>query len=177
MSAEGVQETFLPGEASEQELAGEVYDFLAAHEERHGSRPALQYALVGSDLHDRVELPRDVHRALVQIVAALKTGRAVTVAPQSTTLTTQQAADLLGVSRPTIVKLLERGEIAHERVGSRRRLRLQDVLSYRTRRRAAQHDAIAETLGDIRDDTDPETVIAVLKEARRVVAARRRDEK
>ena len=174
MSTVGGQETYLLGEASEQELAAQVFDFLAAHEVRHGARPATQYALVGADAHDRVELPRDVHLALVQIVAALKTGRAVTVAPQSTTLTTQQTADLLGVSRPTVVKLIERGELPHERVGSRRRLLLHDVLDYRARRRAAAYDAIAASLGDADDVTAPEKVIAAVKEARGIVAARRR---
>lgn len=64
-------------------------------------------------------------------MAALHAGKAVTIAPQSMTLTTQQAADLLGVSRPTVVRLIKSGELAAERIGNRHRLVLDDVLAYR----------------------------------------------
>lgn len=69
------------------------------------------------------------------MVAALHAGKAVTIAPQSMTLTTQQAADLLGVSRPTVVRLIKSGELAAERIGNRHRLVLDDVLAYREARR------------------------------------------
>lgn len=64
-------------------------------------------------------------------MAALHAGKAVTIAPQSMTLTTQQAADLLGVSRPTVVRLIKSGELAAERIGNRHRLVLDDVLAGR----------------------------------------------
>lgn len=70
-------------------------------------------------------------------MAALHAGKAVTIAPQSMTLTTQQAADLLGVSRPTVVRLIKSGELAAERIGNRHRLVLDDVLAYREARRSA----------------------------------------
>lgn len=70
-------------------------------------------------------------------MAALHAGKAVTIAPQSMTLTTQQAADLLGVSRPTVVRLIKSGELAAERIGNRHRLVLDDVLAYREARPAA----------------------------------------
>ncbi|MCW2649850.1 MAG: excisionase [Mycobacterium sp.] len=63
-------------------------------------------------------------------MAALHAGKAVTIAPRSMTLTTQRAADLLGVSRPTVVCLINDGELAAERVGNRHRLVLDDVLAY-----------------------------------------------
>ncbi len=67
--------------------------------------------------HDRVELPREVHQVSSGAVqAALHAGKAVTIAPQSMTLTTQQAADLLGVSRPTVVRLIKSAELAAERI-------------------------------------------------------------
>lgn len=91
-------------------------------------------------------------------MAALHAGKAVTIAPQSMTLTTQQAADLLGVSRPTVVRLIKSGELAAERIGNRHRLVLDDVLAYREARRQRQYDALAESAMDIDADEDPEVI-------------------
>lgn len=116
----------------------------------------------------------EIHRVLRQVVDALSHGRAVTVAPQSATLTTQQAAELLGVTRPTVIKILERGEIPFQKVGTHRRLLLADVLEYRTRRRAAQYAALEATSVPIDEDSDLDTVLGELRDARRVLADRRR---
>src|SRR4051794_24595285 len=115
-------------------------------------------------------LPGAVHQALTKVVAALHAGKAVTVAPQTMTLTTQQAADLLGVSRPTVVRLINDNVLPAERIGNRHRLLLDAVLSYREERRTRQYDALAAT-ADI--DDDPETIRNQLCEARHAVAARR----
>jgi len=90
------------------------------------------------------------------------------------TLTTQQAADLLGVSRPTVVRLINNNELPAERIGNRHRLLLDDVLAYREQRRKRQYDALAATAIEIDSDDDPETIRKQLRQARRAVAARRR---
>ena len=96
--------------------------------------------LVGSDGHG-VPLPEPVRTVLVQATVCLAAGKAVTVAPLEQRLTTQQAADLLGVSRPTLVKILNRHEIPYEQPGRQhRRIRLVDVLDYRDRRRHGEPD-------------------------------------
>ena len=172
MGAQGIEsKMFVPGRTVD---LAPVLSFLSAHERRRGRTVAPSYALVGADEHDRVEVPREVHQALRQVVAALHAGKAVTIAPQSMTLTTQQAADLLGVSRPTVVRLISSGELAAERIGNRHRLVLDDVLAYREARRQRQYDALAETAIDIDAGEDPDLIYAQLREARRVVAARRR---
>ena len=106
----------------------ELSHFLAAHAE-----PAV---LLGPD-GEQVPLPMELYEVLVQVVGAMKEGKAVTVAPLSQRLTTQEAADLLGISRPTLVKLLDDNQLPYEQpgVGRHRRLRLSDVLEYRDRRR------------------------------------------
>jgi excisionase family DNA binding protein len=169
-SASLAEQTYLPEQVEE---LGQIYDFLSAHEERRGDLPTPRYMLAGPEAHDHVEVPAEVHRVLLQVVEALRAGRAVTVAPHSTTLTTQQAADLLGVSRPTVVKLIESGQLPCERIGQRRKVRLRDVLEYRQRRRQAQYDALLSSEVDL-DEEDPQAVLDELREARRVVAERRR---
>jgi len=171
VSAEAVEAaTFVPEEPGELAL---VVGFLAAHERLRGAAASPSYALVGLDEHDRIELPASVHQALTKVVAALHAGKAVTIAPQTMKLTTQQAADLLGVSRPTVVRLITNGVLPAERIGNRHRLLLDDVLAYRDERRNRQYEALAATAVDIDSDDDPETIRQQLRKARRAVAERR----
>ena len=90
-----------------------------------------------------VELPREAHEILTQVVAGMRSGQAIVVTPQSLRLTTQQAADLLGVSRPTVVKFIESGELRCERTSHRRVLRLEDVMAFQSARRERQLAAVA----------------------------------
>jgi excisionase family DNA binding protein len=136
------EETYLPEDTSQ--LVA-VHEFLAAHDLKHGSMPAAPYMLVGAEKGDKVDLPKELHRVLVQVVESLQAGLAVTVAPQTMRLTTQQAADLLGISRPTLVGLVESGAIPIERQSSLRKLMLRDVLVYRAKRKAAQYEALDAT--------------------------------
>ncbi|OLT37148.1 excisionase [Rhodococcus sp. CUA-806] len=164
-------ETFMPEDA---EQLAPVLSFLKAHEMATGSSAQARYALVGVDEHDRIELPERVHAVLKRVVEAMLMGRAVTLAPQSMTLTTQQAADLLGVSRPTVVRLISDNQIAADRVGNRHRLQLDDVLAYKESRRARQYDALSETSVSVDAGEDPDLIREQLREARKAVAARRR---
>ncbi|MBF6072893.1 helix-turn-helix domain-containing protein [Nocardia farcinica] len=176
MTASALEErTFLPEEDDRAGLAA-VSSFLSAHEQRRpdAAKPNPSYALVGVDEHDRIELPPEVHRALKQIVAAMVAGKAVTVAPRTMTLTSQQAADLLGVSRPTVIRLIDKRELPAERVGNRHRLCLDDVLAYREARRSRQYEALAATEVDIDAEEDPVKVREQLREVRHQVAARRK---
>jgi excisionase family DNA binding protein len=97
---------------------------------------------------DAVELPPSVVRALAEVLDHAQRGEPVRVVADTDEITTGQAAELLGVSRPYLVSLIERGDIPARKVGSRRRLRLADVLLYRdidqARRHAAARDLAAE---------------------------------
>jgi len=164
-------ETYLP-ETGDQ--VADVYDFLAARESAGLTQPAPRYFLAGAQVGEQVELPAEVYRVLRQVVEAMRHNLAVTVVPQSRTLTTQEAAGLLGVSRPTVVKLLDENKIPFERVRTHRRILLTDVLAFREQRRLDQYAALEDMGSDLDDDTDVEMVLQDLRQARRTVAARRR---
>jgi len=107
-------------------------------------------ALVGAD-GERLEMPEVVFRLLKDIVRNMQLGRAIVLIPENQQLTTQRAADLLGVSRPHLVKLLETGELPYHKVGSHRRIYLKDLLAYQKRRdveRKAALDRIAKEAFD-----------------------------
>jgi excisionase family DNA binding protein len=165
------QETYLPD--GDGQMA-EVHDFLQAHEQAGRGRPVPQYFLSGSAPGDRVELPVEMYRLLRQVVGALQQGFAVSVVPVTRTLTTQQAAELLGLSRPTVIKLLDDGKIPFERVGTHRRILLRDLLEYRELRRGEQYaalDVIAALGPDEEEDLDE--TLAQLRETRRAAGRRR----
>jgi excisionase family DNA binding protein len=78
-------------------------------------------------------LPATLFRTLVTLVEETGKGNAVAIVPVGSELTTQQAADLLDISRPHLVKLLARGELPYRMVGTHRKIRARDVLRYRAR--------------------------------------------
>jgi excisionase family DNA binding protein len=102
---------------------------------------------------ERLVLPPAVFEVLRDVVEAMAHGQAVTIAPVHQRLTTQEAADLLGVSRPTLVKLLESGEIPFEQPGRHRRVRLADVLAYRDRASADRRSAL-DRMVEIANEAD-----------------------
>lgn len=80
--------------------------------------------------------------ALVQVATAMAQGQGVTVMAQSALLTTQEAAELLGISRPTLVRLLKDDEIPYEQRGRHRRILLADLLAYQERMRRERREAL-----------------------------------
>lgn len=151
----------------------ELFDVLTLGTAEAGI-PVPRSYLIGPSDHELVELPGDVYEVLVRVVDAMRNGLSVTVSPTSQTLTTQQAADLLGISRPTLIKALDEGKLAYHRVGKHRRLALPDVLEYRERRRSQQHAAIDALGADVDESVDIGEQLDALKRARKAVAAKRR---
>lgn len=88
--------------------------------------------LIGPDGIE-IELPETIHALLVTIVENLRAGNGVSVIPIHAELTTVEAAQLLNVSRPFLIKQIELGVLPHHMVGTHRRLKLADVLDYRDR--------------------------------------------
>lgn len=79
-----------------------------------------------------LELPAGALVLLIDILDTMATGRGVTILPENAELTTVQAASVLNVSRPFLIKLLTDGRIPHRKVGKHRRIRIEDVMAYKS---------------------------------------------
>jgi excisionase family DNA binding protein len=126
--------------------------------------------LLGPD-GEQIPLPAEVYRVLRQVIDVMRQGKATLVAPQGLLLTTQEAADFLGISRPTLVKLLEDGAIAFEKPNRHRRVRLQDLIDFQHRRRTERRavlDRLTAEAGELGlYDATPSDYAEALRAARR----------
>jgi len=91
---------------------------------------------------ESVTIPASVRALLAEIARNMEAGKAVSVVAEHHELTTQRAANLLGVSRPFLVRILDGGSLAFHMVGSHRRVYLSDLLEYKATRDRARHEAI-----------------------------------
>jgi len=94
------------------------------------------------------ELPDSVREVLARVAEVLASGRGVAVVPVDQELTTREAADLLGISSPTLIKLLDAGEISYSRPSSSRRIPLEQVLAYKKRRSRKRRELLSEMTAD-----------------------------
>lgn len=92
----------------------------------------------------KIDLPPSVGQLVLDVLTHVARGEMVTFVPYGAVLTTKEAADLLNVSRPFLVQLLEKGEIAFHRVGTHRRIRSEDVLAFKHKRDAERKDDLRE---------------------------------
>jgi excisionase family DNA binding protein len=114
---------------------------IASIEEYLESKRGRAARLVGPS-KDGVPIPSSLRRVLIAAARQLADGNGVSIMPVTAEVTTQQAADLLNVSRPFVIGLLDKGEIPFHRVGTHRRIRLKDLLAYRRRRDSSRHAVI-----------------------------------
>lgn len=112
---------------------------------RYASLDRVQMTLKGSNGDsDELILPGQVTQVLLDVLAEMSRGNAISLVPHHQEVSTQEAANLLNVSRPFLVGLLEQGDIPFRKVGSHRRVLLTDVLGYRERTRHNRHQVLDE---------------------------------
>ena len=112
--------------------------------------PEIDRAQVRLD-HEDLILPRAALDLLRKLLAEMAQGNAVTIVPVHAELTTQEAADMLNVSRPYLVKLLTEEQIPHTMVGSHRRVRLRDLLIYKQKQDEQSREALSKLAEQAQD--------------------------
>lgn len=100
--------------------------------------------LEGAKDSEALTLPRTAFELLIQILGHMANGNTVTLLPLHAELTTQQAADLLNVSRPFVVSLLEERKLPYRKVGTHRRIRMADLIAYKSREDEERRKVLAE---------------------------------
>ena len=99
-----------------------------------------------------IELPADAVALLIDVLDAMAAGRGVTIIPENAELTTVEAASILNVSRPFLIKLLEDKAIPHRLVGKHRRILIDDVMAYKERIDAEREDVLAQLTAEAQEN-------------------------
>ncbi len=116
-------------------------------------------ALIGPN-QETISIPEPVFNVLRQVIGYMRQGKGVSVVPVMEELTTQRAANILGVSRPFLIQLLERGEIPHHKTGTHRRIYLKDVLGYQKKRDLERKKILDELARKAVEEEDYDRVYA-----------------
>lgn len=138
----------LPPSSSDAALARASRQLLAALE-KPGAPLSLR--VVDDTQEAPIELPAGAVALLIEILDAMAAGRGVTIIPENAELTTAEAAEVLNVSRPFLIGLLEQGQIKFRKVGSHRRIRMEDVMDYKEKVDAERDGILAELVADAED--------------------------
>lgn len=115
-----------------------VKDYLATHPD------SVIRLVVADDPEGTLIVPRGAVELLARVLAHMAAGEGVSVVPAHAELTTQQAAELLKVSRPFLIGLLDQGDIEYRKVGKHRRIRAQSLMAYLARDDQERREAADE---------------------------------
>lgn len=137
--------TIIPGQnlPVESVMAQEQDSLSIKHLESILQIEGSQAQLIGAN-GEQITIPDSVYQVLRHVVHAMASGKLVSVVIQDKELTTQKAADVLKVSRPHLIKLLDQGEIPYIRVGTHRRVRFDDLMKYKEQRDSKRREGLKQ---------------------------------
>ena len=142
MAARAARKTIIPDEDEHDQL-----ERLARALE--GKRPARSMKLTAAGKETTV--PMSALEVLRRAAVELAHGNGVTILPVTAELTTEEAANLLNVSRPYVIKLTKSGELPHRRVGTHRRIPLRDVLEYKRKYQERARATLAKLVDEAQE--------------------------
>ena len=129
----------------EQIAAMESYDALAATlEELRTENPEIEIEI--EETEEKIKIPLLALKLLAKILKATGQGKPISVVPIATEMTTQAAAELVGCSRPHLVKILEEGNIPFTKIGKHRRVKFEDVMKYKKEMKLNQKKHLIEIM-------------------------------
>jgi len=127
----------------EQKVAMESYNALAeVLEKLNIDNPEIEI----EETSEKIKIPLNTLKLLAQILKVTSQGKPISIVPIATEMTTQAAADVLGCSRPHLVKLLEEGKIEYTKIGKHRRVKFEDVMSFKKVRKAKQQELLIKIM-------------------------------
>ena len=127
----------------DQKTASESYDALAAViDQLNSEQPEIEI----EETNEKIKIPLSALKLLGDILKAMGQGKIISIVPMATEVTTQAAAEILGCSRPHIVKLLEEGNIPYVKVGKHRRIKYDDIIQYKKQMKFQQKQHLIEIM-------------------------------
>lgn len=127
----------------DQKIASESYNALASViEQLDSDQPEIEI----EETSEKIKIPLSALKLLGDILKAMAQGKLISLVPMATEVTTQAAAEMLGCSRPHLVKLLEDGKIAFTKVGKHRRIQFEDIMKYRKQIKKQQKQHITDIM-------------------------------
>jgi len=138
----------LPPPNKESEIANESSEILVRHIKK-GEH--LKLRIVDSEQEEVIVLPAPVVTLLMGMLRMKANGLGMALTPLHSELTTSQAADILNVSRPFIIKLLDAGDIPYHKVGRHRRIRREDVMKYKQKLRQEREEFLARLTAEAQE--------------------------
>lgn len=127
----------------DQSLAIESYNLLTSViDQLKVDNPEIEI----EETQERIKIPLDALKFLAEILKTMSKGKPISIVPLATEVTTQKAAEILGCSRPHVVKLLEEGKIKFTKVGKHRRIKFDDVIAYKLKMKAKQKQHIIDIM-------------------------------
>ncbi len=117
-----------------------------------GRNQSLSFRVLDAEQDQPLELPAGAVALLMNILEAMAAGHGVSIIPENAELTTVQAANVLNVSRPYLIKLLAEGAIAHRKVGKHRRILMEDVMTYRRRTDEAREKVLDQLAQEAQEE-------------------------